>query len=302
VIFSQDSTKIYDTLLLNQSLIKRKIIVSNARIYDDRIIIDGYVPVYDRKVKDKIIGVLKISSDLNKISLPFKTCFMQKDFFHNMVFIYPDSFIFFEPCKNIIEVYKNYEINNFFSNVNNPEIFEISIKNDRYFANIKKLSNFSDNLYLLILLNQKILNSKIISILFYTLLLYLLTISIVNLLIFFIYLFYKNEIYKKERKSKNEIIRNKIYLERLLDSSTLMIFDLSKELKINFFVNRTAKTFFGLDRKNLNFREILNKNDYSILKKVSKSSILKRTKVLTILKSFMITIMKKGILTSIFHL
>lgn len=278
VIFSQDSSKIYDTLLLNEAIIKRKIIISNAKIYDDGIIIDGYVPVYDKKIKNKIIGVLKISSDLKKIFVSFNLHFKDTDIFHNLVFVYPDSFIFFEPCKNIFEVHKNYEIKNLFSTVNNPEIFEISIKKDKYLANVKKISTFGDNLYLLILLNQKVLNSKITSILFYTLLLYLLTISIVNLLIFFIYLFYKNEIYKKEIESKNEIVRNKIYLETLLDSSPLMIFDISKELKINFFVNRTAKTFFGLDKNNLNFQEILNKNDYSILKKSIEEFYLKEDK------------------------
>ncbi|MEO0280820.1 MAG: response regulator [candidate division WOR-3 bacterium] len=267
IIFSENYKTVFDTILFYNSKIEKTIKLSQLKPYGEQVIFDAYIPVFD-KTTEEFIGTIKLNIDFYKFYsfekghfFPFKdinTFFIQLD---------KESLYFFQitDYKPEMKFYKIYDFENIFEKFNSQNTFVLYSKNEnkKFYCSIKKVD---ENEYFIAYIDYKKYISNIIRVILYTIIFVVFVTTFIDLILIFIYLLINNLIYKKEIENKKEIEKTKKYLETLLNSSPLYILDITRDLKINFFINDSAKIFFNSDKNNFDFRNILLKDDYAMLK------------------------------------
>ncbi|MEO0288121.1 MAG: response regulator [candidate division WOR-3 bacterium] len=267
LIFSENNENYSDTTLLVSSTIEKTIKLSKIKPSGEKSIFDAYIPVFD-KTTQKFIGTIELDIDFYKFYsfekghfFPFKdlnTYFIQLD---------RESLYFFQitDYKPEIKFHEIYDFSNIFENLDIQSTFVLysQKENKKFYSSMVKVD---ENEYLIACIDYKKYVSNIIRVLLYTFLFFIFITTFFDLVLIFIYLLINNFLYRKEIENKKEIEKTKKYLETLLNSSPLYILDITQDLKINFFINDSAKIFFNSDKNNFDFRNILLKEDYAKLK------------------------------------
>ncbi|MDI6699708.1 MAG: response regulator [bacterium] len=266
LIFFENGCSV-DTNLLMNSTLNKEIKFSKIKIFGKKPFFDAYIPVFDKKNGD-FIGTIILQIDFYKFySFEKGHFFPFKDVNTYFVIVENDSFKFLQITyqKPEVECYGIEDFSNLFENLDSTKSFEFHLKkyNKKFFSTIEKID---ENYYILSYLDCRKLQSNIFQVVTFTVLYFIFTIFLINITILSLYLLVKNFLYKKEFETKREVEKTKKYLETLLNSSPLYILDVTKDLKINFLMNDSAKVFFSADKNNFDFKNILFKDDYIKLK------------------------------------
>lgn len=267
IIFSEKNRDFYDTTLLTNSTIEKTVKLSKIKSSGEKVFFVAYIPVFDKKTQ-KFIGTIGLDIDFYKFYSFEKGYFFPfKDLKIYFIQLDKESLYFFQitDYKPEIKFYEIYDFSNIFENLDLKNTFVLysQKENKKFYSSILKIDQ---NKYLMVYIDYQKYMSKIIQILLSFILFFIFITIFFDFVLIFIYILIKNFIYKQEIENKKKVEETKIYLETLLNSSPLYILDITKDLKINFLFNESAKVFFNSDKNNFDFKNIIFKDDYNRLK------------------------------------